>query len=186
MRRVPIRYIVLALVLAVPVSTFAQARARRVPHEGSMAAGGEIGFLSSSDDELDPSLLFGGFFEYYFTPRLSIRPGVLFVDSGFDFEDEDSLRNRRIGADVIYNWERGVWHPFAGGGLGVHSLRLKDNGHAFGDTNNQLGVTLLGGVEYFFNRRTTLKLEGRGMFVEDAFGLDPGGFAATIGVKHYF
>jgi hypothetical protein len=184
MRLVRIRYIisVLALLLALPASSFAQ----RVPDEGTMAAGAEFGFLASGDDDLEGSPILGGFFEYYFTPRLSIRPGLTFLDADFDSEDDDSLRQVRIGADVIYNWERGKWHPFAGGGVSVYSLRLKDNGRAFGDSANQLGLSGLGGVEYFFNRRTALKFEGRAMFVDDAFGFDPGGFSGTVGVKWYF
>ena len=151
-----------------------------------MAAGAEAGFFAPADDDLDLSPILGGFFEYYFTPRLSIRPGIAFLDPGFDLEDDDSLRQMRIGADVVYNWERGKWHPFAGGGLSVHSLRLKDNGTAFGDSEHQLGVSGLGGVEYFFRRRTSLKFEGRAHFIDDAFGLDPGGFSGTAGVKWYF
>jgi Outer membrane protein beta-barrel domain len=182
MRFVPYRYIVFTALLTFPT----QALAQRVPAEGSMAAGGEAGFLASGDDDLNAAPIVGGFFEYYFTPRLSVRPSVLFLDAGLDLEDEDSLRQVRLGADVIYNWEHGKWHSFAGGGLGVHSMRQKDNGSAFGDTAHQLGVTALGGAEYFFRRRTSLKFEGRALFVDDAFGFDPGGFAGTVGVKWYF
>jgi opacity protein-like surface antigen len=135
---------------------------------------------------LSPSPVLGGFFEYYFTPRLSVRPNLAFLDAGFDDENDDSLRQMRLGADVIYNWEFGKWHPFAGGGLSVHTLRLKDNGVAFGDSANQLGLSALGGAEYFFNARTAVKFEGRAQFVDDAFSLDPGGFSATAGVKWYF
>ena len=98
----------------------------------------------------------------------------------------DSLRQVRIGADVLYNWERGKWHPFVGGGINTHALRLKDNGVRLGDSENQLGVSGLGGVEYFFRRRTSLKFEGRALFIDDVFGLDPGGFSGTAGVKWYF
>ena len=152
-----------------------------------MAAGAEAGFFAPAEDDLDLTPNVGGFFEYYFTPRLSVRPGVAFLDQGFDIGDpDDSVRQVRIGADLIYNWERGEWHPFAGGGLSIHSLRLKDNGQAFGDTEQQLGVSGLGGVEYFFGRRTSLKFEGRVQFVDDAFGLGAGGVSGTAGVKWYF
>jgi hypothetical protein len=184
MGSVRIRYTLTTLLLILPTAALAQPR---VPHEGSMAAGAEFGFFAPSEDALDVSPILGGFFEYYFTPRLSVRPGIAFLDPGFDVGDpEDSVRQVRIGADVLYNWEGGKWHPFAGGGLSVHSLRLKDNGHAFGDTNNQLGLAGLGGVEYFFRQRTSLKFEGRAQFVDDVFALDPGGFSGTVGVKWYF
>ena len=183
LRPVRIHYIVATLLLILPTSALAQSR---VPTEGSMAAGAEAGFFAPADDDLELAPIIGGFFEFYFTPRLSIRPSLMFLDPNLDLEDDDSLRQMRVGADVIYNWERGKWHPFAGGGLSIHSLRLKDNGVGFGDSENQLGVSGLGGVEYFFLPRTSLKFEGRAQFIDDAFGIDPGGFSATAGVKWYF
>jgi hypothetical protein len=150
-----------------------------------MAVGGEVGIFFP-DDVFEASPIVGGSFEYYPAPRLSLRPSVMFLDPGFDREPGDSLRQTRIGFDVIYNWERGKWHPFVGGGAAAHMLRLKDNGHVVGEGTNQLGITGLGGVEYFVNRYNALKFEGRAHFVDDAFGVDPGGFAATVGFKHYF
>ena len=151
-----------------------------------MAAGAEAGFFAPVDDDLELSPIVGGTFDYYLTPRLSIRPGIAWLDPAYDFDDEDSVRQVRIGADLLYNWERGRWHPFVGGGLSLSSLRLKDNGVAFGDSEHQLGVSGLGGVEYFFRRRTSLKFEGRAHFVDDVFGFDPGGVSGTAGVKWYF
>jgi hypothetical protein len=159
--------------------------AQRVPSAGSMAVGGDVGFFLP-DDVFEPGPIIGGFFEYYPTARLSLRPSVTFLDPGFDREPDDSLRQTRVGFDVIYNWERGRWHPYAGGGVAAHILRVKDNGRVIGDGTNQLGVAGLGGVEYFVNRRNALKFEGRGQFVDDAFGFDPSGFAVTVGFKHYF
>lgn len=156
----------------------------RVPAEGSMAAGGEAG-LFVPDDLFDPSPIVGGFFEYYPTARISLRPSVMFFDPGFDRRPEDSLRQTRLGFDVIYNWERGPRHPFAGGGVAVHSVRRRSNGRLFGDHENQLGIGGLGGVEYFLNRRNASKFEGRAQFVDDVFGADPSGLAATVGFKHY-
>jgi hypothetical protein len=52
-----------------------------------------------------------GFFEYYLTPRTSIRTGLGYSNPEFDREDEDSLRYIRIPLDVVYNWEGGKVHP---------------------------------------------------------------------------
>jgi hypothetical protein len=175
-------YVLLTLMTIAASPAFAQ---RRVPDTGMMAAGGEVGFFVP-DDEFETSPIFGGLFEYYVTPRLGLRGSVLFMDPEFDRGTDDSLRHARLGFDVIYNWELGKWHPFAGGGLGVHVLQLKENGHSLGDSDNELGFTGLGGVEYFFNRRTTFKIEGRLMFVDDFGPSDPSGFAATFGIKRYF
>jgi len=180
----------LAKMVAIAATLFAACPAigaaqSRVPAAGSMAVGGEAG-LFVPDDAFEPSPIVGGFFEYYPTARLSLRPSAMFLNPGFDREPSDSLRQTRLGFDVIYNWEHGRWHPFAGGGVSAHLLRLKDNGHAIGDGSNQLGIGGLGGVEYFVNRRNALKFEGRAQFVDDVFGVDPSGFAATVGFKHYF
>jgi hypothetical protein len=183
MNLIRLQYIGAALALTLSASAQAQSR---VPAEGSMAAGGEVGFFAPADDALDSSPIVAGFFEYYFTPRLSIRPGIAVLNPSLDRDAEDALRQRRLGADVIYNWERGRWHPFVGGGVGIHSLRQKDNGIGFGDTESQIGLSGLGGVEYFVRRRTSLKFEGRAQFVDDAFGFDPGGISGTVGVKWYF
>jgi hypothetical protein len=180
----PIRIVCIVGVLSLTLSS--SALAQRVPAEGTLAAGGEAGVVAPADDALELSPIVGGFFEYYFTPRLSIRPGVYFLDPKLDPDEDDSLRHVRFGADVIYNWERGRWHPFLGGGISASSLRLKDNGIGFGSTERQLGVSGLGGVEYFFRRRTSFKFEGRALFVDDVFGLDPGGVSGTAGVKWYF
>ena len=182
MRLVTMVTIAATLFAAYPAVGAAQSR---VPAAGSMAAGGEAGIFLP-DEAFEPSPIIGGFFEYYPTARLSLRPSVTFLDPGFDREPDDSLRQTRIGFDVIYNWERGRWHPYAGGGVSVHALQLRDNGRALGDDSNQLGIGGLGGAEYFVNRRNALKFEGRVQFVDDVFGVDPSGFAATVGFKHYF
>jgi hypothetical protein len=150
-----------------------------------MAAGGEAGIFVP-DDAFNPSLIIGGFFEYYPTARISLRPSVMFLDPRFDSRPGDGIRQARIGFDVIYNWERGEWHPFAGGGVAVHTLRLRDNGRAFGERSNEFGAAGLGGVEYFIDGRNALKFEGRVQFVGDVFGANPSGLAATVGFKHYF
>jgi hypothetical protein len=175
-------YAVLALVALTASPAFAQGR---VPDAGMMAVGGEVGFFIP-DDEFDTAPVIGGLFEYYATPRLGLRGSVMFTDPEFERGTDDSLRHVRLGFDVIYNWERGKWHPFAGGGLGVHMLQVKENGRSLGDSHDELGVTGLGGVEYFFNRRTTFKIEGRFHFIDDVDLSEPSGFVATFGIKRYF
>jgi hypothetical protein len=150
-----------------------------------MAVGGEVGMFAPSEN-LEGSLIVSGFYEYYVSPRVSLRPSVTFLSPGLDREPTDGLRQTRYGFDVLYNWERGKWHPFVGGGVAAHALQLKDNGHGIGDSVAELGVAGLGGVELFLDRRNALKFEGRAQFVGNAFGFDPGGFALTVGYKRYF
>jgi hypothetical protein len=179
---------VLLVLLLLPTLASAQRRGGRgpVPDTGMIAIGGDAGVFVPRDDLLDAAPVFEGTVDFYVTPRLSLRPGVSFTDPPLTREDTDSLRQIRLGFDVIYNWERGRWHPFAGGGVGAHFIQPKDNGTALGDQQTKAGVSVLGGVEYFLNRRVSLKGEGRYQHVEDTSGFDPSGVALTFGVKRYF
>jgi opacity protein-like surface antigen len=182
MHRVGKLYVALVLVGLAASPALAQ---RRVPDAGMVAVGGEVGFFIP-DNEFDTAPVIGGLFEYYPNPRLGLRGTATWTDPEFERGTDDSLRQVRLGFDVIYNWEGGKWHPFAGGGLGAHLLQLRENSRSLGDSETQLGVTALGGVEYFFHRRTTFKIEGRFHFVDDVGLSDPSGFAVTFGIKQYF
>ena len=175
--------IALAAVLCTPVLTSAQARQ---PAEGSVAVGGAVGAFLPSDDALDNAPHVEGQVQYQFTPRVGVRFGLGFTNPSFKSESEDSLRQIRIGADLIYNWEHGAWHPYVGAGLGAHLLQLKDNGNDFGDAESTLGGAALGGVEYFFARDAAITGEARYQFVDDINGISPSGLLFAIGVKKYF
>ncbi len=170
------------LSLAIPSSSAAQP----VPNTGQMAVGGDVGVFLPADDQLDGSFIVAGFFEYYFTPRLSIRGSVSETRPSYSRGSDEEERQLRLGGDVIYNWERGKFHPFAGGGLGIHNLRFFDAGDNIGDNDTNVGVSGLGGVEVFLNRQWTFKIEGRYQWVDDRPLLEPDGFALTFGVKRYF
>lgn len=182
MRTVRILYIAALLGVGIP-PTDALAQ-RRVPDTHMMAAGGEIGFFVP-DDEFGTAFIFGGLFEYYVTPRLGLRASLSRTDPEFDRGTDDRLTQRRLGFDVIYNWERGKWHPFAGGGLGVHVLDIREDDRTIAD-DTDVGFNVLGGVEYFFDRRTTLKFEGRIQLINEFLGAEPSGVAVTFGLKRYF
>lgn len=173
----------LALTLTVPATAAAQ---RRVPDAGMVAIGGEFGVFAPSDDQFEPAPIFGGLFEVYATPRLGLRGSLAYTNPAFDRGQDDTLEQFRAGFDAIYNWEGGKVHPFAGGGLGLHILQVEDEGHPVTDEETQVGFSVLGGVEYFLNRHWTIKGEGRYQWVDDVFGTDSDGFAATFGVKRYF
>jgi opacity protein-like surface antigen len=170
------------LVFAAPSPSSAQP----VPNTGQMAAGGEVGIFLPTDDQVDGSFIAGGFFEYYFTPRLSIRGSLSETRPSYSRGNDEEERQFRLGGDVIYNWERGKFHPFAGGGLGIHRLRFFDDGDNIGENDTNVGVSGLGGVEVFLNREWTFKIEGRYQWVDDRPAYDPDGFAMTFGIKRYF
>jgi opacity protein-like surface antigen len=163
-----------------------QASAQSVPDAGQFAAGADIGIFLPADDRLDASLTGGGFVETYLTPRVGVRGSVMTAAPGYARNSDEREQQIRIGADVIYNWEHGRIHPFAGGGLGVYVLRYYNGDENVGPNETNLGAAALGGLEYFLNRAWTLKTEGRYQWVTDRPLLDPDGFALTFGVKRYF
>ena len=164
----------------------AAASAQRVPTTDSGAIGGDVGVFLPSSDELDTSLALEGFYEYYFTPRGSVRLGLGWTDPSFTRGSDDHLRTIRIAVDGVYNWEGGVVHPFVGAGLGIYFLQPTDNGESVQDSETKTGGTLFGGIEFFTGRTTSIKAEAKYHLVADAFGLEPDGFALMIGLKKYF
>jgi hypothetical protein len=176
-------FIVIGVLLALPSAALAQ---RRVPATGSAAIGGDVGIFLPSDDSLDAGPTLEGFYEYYLSPRLSIRTGAGWSNPKDAREHADSLRHIRIALDAVYNWEGGAVHPFVGAGLAVYFLQPRDNGENFGDSENKLGGTLFGGAEFFTSRTVSVKGEARYHLVSDAFGINPDGLALTVGLKKYF
>jgi opacity protein-like surface antigen len=171
-----------ALACAAPSAALAQP----VPDAGQVAIGVDFGAFLPADEQLDPGAIIGGLFEYYVTPRLGLRASFTASRIGYDRPDDDEERQIRVGGDVIYNWEFGRVHPFAGGGLGAHLMRFYRDERGEGPDDTNLGVSALGGAEIFLNRAWTLKLEGRYQWVGDRPNLDPDGLALTAGFKRYF
>jgi opacity protein-like surface antigen len=176
------------LLLTLPAVADAQGRRSRgrTPHEGSAAVGGDIGVFLPSEDVLDSGLALEGFYEYYLTPRTSIRIGLGWANPDFDGDSDAHLRYVRVPLDVVYNWEGGKVHPFVGAGLGIYFLQFRNNGHDVGDSETKLGATLLGGVELFTSRTVSVKGELRYHIVSDIDTFNPDGAAVSIGLKKYF
>jgi hypothetical protein len=174
---------VAVLALAWPAPAAAQ---RRVPAAESGALGGDVGIFIPRDEQLGTGPALEGLYEYYLSARTSVRLGLGWANPGFERRDDDTLRYLRVAGDVVYNWERGSIHPFAGVGLGVYFLQVKDNGESAGDSETKFGGTFFGGAEFFTSRTFAVKAEARYHIVTDVGGLDPDGLALTIGVKTYF
>jgi opacity protein-like surface antigen len=174
--------LVVGVLAMAPAAVVAQ---ERVPHAGSTAVGFDVGAFMPSDDQLDTAPVLGATFEYYLTPRVSLRTGFGFADPGF--QSDNSLRQVPLKVDLNYNWEGGRWHPFVGTGIGAYFLQMKNNGRPAGDQETKFGFNLGGGVEYFLGPRIAVKGEGRYHMIEDAeSGFDPSGLGLSIGVKTYF
>ena len=175
--------LVLGLSVMTPVIAGAQ---ERVPQSGSTAVGIDVGAFAPRAPEMNNSLLFNVLYEYYVTPRASLRTDFGWASPSFNSGGISSLRQVPVRLDVNYNWEGGRWHPFVGTGVGVYFLQFRSNQQVFGDTENKLGLNLGGGVEYFIHRNVTVKGEGRYHAIADVRGSDPSGLALTVGLKTYF
>ena len=180
-----INFILFVLVLTLGWAAPAAAQ-RRVPAAESGALGGDIGIFVPRDDQLGTGLTLEGFYEYYLSARTSVRLGLGWATPEFERRTDDMLRHVRVAGDVVYNWERGAIHPFAGAGLGIYFLQVKRNGESAGDSETKFGGTIFGGAEFFTTRTFAVKAEGRYHVVSDIGGLDPDGLSLTIGVKTYF
>ena len=176
------------LILATVFSCIgAPARAQgRVPHKDSAAIGGDVGVFVPQQDGMSSGPALEGFYEYYFDPRESVRVGLGWADPGVDNEPGDSVRQVRVGIDVLHNWEGGSIHPFFGAGLGTYFLQARDNGQNSGDSRTKFGGTLIGGVELFVSDTFSVKGEARYHIVLKADDYNPSGLALTIGAKAYF
>ena len=183
MRHVIVGSFVLGLCAMAPVGAIAQGR---VPHTESASVGLDVGAYVPSGDLLDNAPVISGFYEYYVTPRVSLRPSLAWSNSNLRASGTDSLRQVPVRVDLNYNWEGGKWHPFVGTGIGVYFMQLRHNGQSVGDAENKLGLNVGGGVEYFMHRTVSLKGEGRYHAIQDLPGIDPSGLVLSVGLKTYF
>jgi hypothetical protein len=172
------------VVLLGSTASAASAQAR-VPDAGMAALSGNIGIILPKDP-FEPDVVLSGAFDYYLTPRVSVRPGVLWADPDVEAHDE-SLRRVGVIVDVLYNWERGKWHPFVGAGVGVYFFQPKIGGSAFRDDETNAGATVGGGLEYFTSRTTVLKGEVTYHVIERGnLPQSPSALTLMIGLKKYF
>jgi hypothetical protein len=182
MRKSLLHFTVFASVLLTPVVALAQ----RVPAAESGAVGGEVGLFLPRSDALDSGPALEGFYEYYFTPRGSLRLGLGWMNPSFAGNDDANLRMVRVAFDGVYNWERGAVHPFVGAGIGIYFLQPKNDGDSVGDSETKTGATFFGGVELFTSGTVSFKAEARYHIVSEAFGINPDGLALSAGLKKYF
>lgn len=175
-----------ALGIAVVLCLPSVAAAQRMPHQNAAAIGAEGAVFLPRQSGMDMGPDFGGSFEHYITARDAVRVAGEWSNPKFEREHADSVRQVRLGADLVHNWEGGAIHPFVGAGLGAYFLQQKDNGESIGDGGTKLGGTLLGGLEFFTSKTFSVKGEARYHIVSKWNGYDPSGLALTIGVKGYF
>lgn len=155
----PKALLVSTLLLLSPIATLA-ATPSTAPKVGDMAVSFNAGFDFALDDDFEGGeLVFTGTFEYYTTPRVSWR-GLLGTTSfEGDFPGNPSLDFTFFNANYVYNWERGKFHPFLTGGIGLYQ---KDGSSSLPSEFDEsvFGLNGGGGVDWFLGPRWGLKFEG--------------------------
>ena len=178
----------LLVLLAAFIPAMAEAQGR-TPRTDSAAIGGDIGIFRPSDDELKPNVSLDGFYEYYLSPRTSLRLGLGWTNPEYDRDPEATVRHIRIGGDLIYNWEGGAIHPFVGAGAGVYIMEPRRNGDSLADSDSKLGAVLLGGAEFFTSNTVSVKGEVSYHLISNVDNFGPqnqDGLKFSIGLKKYF
>jgi outer membrane protein with beta-barrel domain len=187
--RASLRLIVtLSLLIVGAPHAYAQ---RRVPATGMWGLGGSIGAGLPSDPSLSNGFEFAANLERYVTPRVSIRGqlGGMSTDIvGRHFTG--TLNPVILDGNVVYNWEGGAVHPFVTGGGGIYFYRSSINGVP-AMTDTRPGFDFGGGLELFFNRRTTMTTEALYHVVSHVdtpiTTFNQGQFwTLGVGVKRYF
>jgi hypothetical protein len=183
MRKSLLHFTLFACFMLIPSVTSAQGR---VPAAESGAVIGDVGIFLPRSEALDAGPVLEGFYEYYFTPRASMRIGLGWANPGWAGREDEQLRTVRVAIDGVYNWERGAMHPFVGAGLAINFLQPRRNGESIGDSETKPGASFFGGVELFTSRTVSFKAEARYDALGEAFGINPDGLSLTAGLKKYF
>jgi opacity protein-like surface antigen len=158
----------------------------QTPDTGLIGVGGDIGVFFP-DEAFEKTFTWDGFGEYYVTPRISVRAMFSYASPGFENRTEDHFRQARLLFNGIYNWEMGVWHPFATAGAGIYWVRELLDGANDPDSDTRGGLNFGGGLEYFVGERASVKGEARFDVVSQPAGFpDATGFTLTFGYKAYF
>jgi hypothetical protein len=173
----------MALMLGLSATASAQAR---MPHKGASAFGGEVGVFLPQQSGMTTGPALEGSYEYYLTARNSLRVGAGWANPKQDANSDARMRQIRIGADLVHNWEGGAVHPFVGAGLGSYFLQPRLNGENLGSRATKLGGRVFGGAEFFASKTVSIKAEAGYHAVSKSGPYDPSGLSLTIGVKGYF
>jgi Outer membrane protein beta-barrel domain len=203
------RSVPLASALAI-ASILPVAAQTRVPDAGMAAIGGSIGGALPAGEQPDNGLHLAATVEGFLTPRVAVRGDVGAGWIGADRRGfRMDLRPPFFNVNLFYNWERGVWHPYITGGLGLYRYssaiptgtmdpKLRDDLIALGfdltpgtieGSDRELGANLGGGVEYFLSSRSTVVGEFRYHGVGNVAGIIPfegSFFSLSAGLKRYF
>lgn len=172
-----------AAVLVVPMAAAAQ---NREPHALSVAIGGDLGVFVP-DEELHATFSPDAFVEFYVFGRMSIRAMAAWARPAYVSGDR-SLDQLRGTVNVLFNWEKELWHPFITAGAGAYAVQLRAGDETVGSRSTKSGFNAGGGIEYFWAPKVAVKVEATYHWVRqgDLPGGGASGLAISAGLKKYF
>jgi hypothetical protein len=178
--------LVFSSLCATPATALAQADAH------TTAIGVSVGAALPSDASLSNGPEIVGNIENYLTPRVSVRGQVAWSTwsiTGRGFAG--SVRPLVFDGNVVYNWDRGAWHPYATAGAGVYHYAFDIDGLTGDQHDNQFGIDIGGGVEGFVTRDTAFTGELLFHAVDSPATSAVSTFetrfwSLRVGLKHYF
>jgi len=156
------------------------------PDKGVIAYGGDVGALFP-DEQFENTLTFDAFGEYYVHPRISVRGMFAWANPGVANQTEDHFRQVKLLFGAAYNWRYKALRPFAGGGAGVHFVRLKVEDQIDPDGETRGGLYFGGGSDIVLTEESAIKVELRFDVISHPPGLPDGSSTSlTFGYKRYF
>jgi hypothetical protein len=147
--------------------------------KGRFAAGVDGGLTFPFGAGYDPGWAVNGSFDYYVARLFAIRASAGYASSSTDFTD--SFTRASLLGSAVFQFDTRALRPFARAGLGVYSVSPP-----VGATRARVGVHAGGGVEWFFNPRTSLTGEALFHLLPDAEDRSTSSVDVTLGVRHYF
>jgi len=147
--------VLIAVATMLSWATPAAAQRTPVPDKGMVGIGVTAGVALPLDSSLDSGFDLAAQVEGYLTRRVSIRAQLskAWNDvTGRPFTGQ--VKPFAFDGDVVYNWEHGVWHPYASAGVGVYHYAFTENG--IDSSDNKFGAVVGVGIEYFLTRHDTL------------------------------
>jgi hypothetical protein len=122
-----------------------------VPARGMSAVGISIGLAVPGDDGYDNGWTLTVTGEHYVTRRVGVRGSLAAAGGVREGAGEDNSMSPVLATgNLLYNWERGAWHPYATAGIGLYKFRFTEDGVDSHDTT--VGFNIGGGAEYFLTR----------------------------------
>ena len=174
----------LLLTVLLPASAAAQTRE---PHALSVAIGGDVG-LSVIDDDYHAGFSPSAFAEVYLLPRISVRWTTGFQKNTLVDQYGLFLEQYRNSANVVFNWDSELWHPFVTAGGGWHSMRGTQDDGPSSEWVHRAAANGGVGIEYFARPKLTIKSEATYYWVsgEDDEHVGASGWVLSVGLKKYF